>query len=70
METLVATALPVAKVTVLTLAVVGAPAALVPRTSVTFVAVVTRATGVVLAREQEETGGWHGNQTGPLIIHR
>lgn len=48
METLVATALPVAIVTVLTLPVIGAPAANFPRAFKALVAVVTRATGVIL----------------------
>lgn len=47
-ETLIATALPVAMVTVLTLSVIGAPAADVSRAFEAFVAVVTRATGLVL----------------------
>lgn len=48
METLVATALPVAVVTVLTLAVIGAPVPDVSRAFEALVAVVTRATGVIL----------------------
>lgn len=48
METLEATALPVTMVTVLTLPVIGAPAANVSRAFEAFVAVITGATGMIL----------------------
>ncbi len=48
METLVATALPVAMVTVLTLPMIGAPAADISGAFEALMAIVTRATGVIL----------------------
>ena len=48
METLVATALPVAIVTILTLPMIGAPAADVSGAFEALMAVVTGATGVIL----------------------